>query len=132
MMTLLRALVELKLVSVDAVNRVVEEVTGTSTVDPSKLLTVYPEYIETVSKLIPKDARDPGARSFAVAVVKLNTMARLEVLNPTDRQEAHLLPGGALGLPHRIAVAGHEMHLASAIAEHYGVATNGLPAASDR
>ena len=104
-MTLLRALVELKLVSVDAVNRVVEEVTGTSTVDPS-LLTVYPEYIETVSKLIPKELVTQ-ALVFPVQS-ELNTI-HVSMLNPTDRELISSLE--ALSGCHRVA-------------------TNGLPAAS--
>ncbi len=123
-MTLLRALVELKLVSEDAVNRVVEEVTGTSTVDPS-LLTVYPEYIETVSKLIPRELVTQ-ALVFPVQS-ELNTI-HVSMLNPTDRELVSSLE--ALSGCHIHAVAGHEQHLASAIAEHYGAATNGLPAAA--
>ena len=126
-MTLMRALVELKLVATDALERVVEEVAGASTVDPS-LLTVYPEYIETVSKLIPKEFVT-GAPVFPVQS-ELNTI-RVCMLNPTDPLFISALEG--LSGCHIHAVTGHEQHLTAAISEHYGVAMNemnGLPPAA--
>jgi type IV pilus assembly protein PilB len=123
-MTLFRALVELKLVETDALERVVEEVAGASTVDPS-LLTVYPEYIETVSKLIPKEFVT-GALVFPVQS-ELNAI-RVCMLNPTDPLFISALEG--LSGCHIQPVTGHEQHLSAAIAEHYGVTMNGLPAAA--
>ena len=123
-MTLMRALVELKLVEPDALERVVEEVTGASTVDPS-LLTVYPEYIETVSKLIPKEFVT-GAMVFPVQS-ELNTV-KVCMLNPTDPLFMSALEG--LSGCHIQAVTGHEQHLTAAISEHYGVAMNDLPPAA--
>ena len=80
-MTLLRAVVELKLVSVDALNGIMEEVSGTSAVDPS-LLTVYPEYIETVSKLIPKEF---VTQTLVFPVQSELDTIRVCMLNPTDK-----------------------------------------------
>ena len=122
-MTLMRALVELKLVPGDALERVVEEVAGVSTVDPS-LLTVYPEYIESVSKLIPKPFVT-GALVFPVQS-ELNTI-RVCMLNPTDKAFINALEG--LSACHIQAVAGHEQHLMAAIGEHYQAEMNGLPRA---
>ena len=123
-MTLMRALVELKLVATDALERVIEEVTGVSTVDPS-LLTVYPDYIETVSKLIPKEFVT-AALVFPVQS-ELNTI-RVCMLNPTDPLFISALEG--LSGCHIQAVTGHEQHLTQAINEHYGVEINALPPAA--
>lgn len=123
-MTLMRALIELKLVATDTLERVIEEVAGTSTVDPS-LLTVYPEYIETVSKLIPKEFV-VGALVFPVQS-ELNTI-RVCMLNPTDKLFISALEG--LSGCHVEAVTGHEHNLSAAISEHYGVTVEGLPAAA--
>lgn len=123
-MTLMRALVELKLVDTDALERVVEEVAAASTVDPS-LLTVYPEYIETVSKLIPKEFVT-GALVFPVQS-EINTI-RVCMLNPTDPLFISALEG--LSGCHIQAVTGHEQHLTQAITEHYGVEIKALPPAA--
>lgn len=123
-MTLTRALVELKLIETDALERVIEEVAAASTVDPS-LLTVYPQYIETVSKLIPKEfVRD--ALVFPVQS-ELNTI-RVCMLNPTDKLFVSALEG--LSGCHIHAVTGHEQSLTAAISEHYGFEMNGLPPAA--
>ena len=125
-MTLLRAVVELKLVSVDALNGIMEEVSGTSAVDPS-LLTVYPEYIETVSKLIPKEF---VTQTLVFPVQSELDTIRVCMLNPTDKAFVGALE--ALSGCHIDTVAGHEHLLAAAISEHYmnGAALNGLPAAA--
>jgi type IV pilus assembly protein PilB len=123
-MTLLRALVELKLISEDSLNNVVEEVTGATTVDPS-LVTVYPDYIEAVSKLLPRKLICQ-ALLFPVQS-ELNTI-RVCMLNPTDRKLVSALE--ALSGCRIQAVAGHEQHLRKAIAQHYGTEVNGVPPAA--
>ncbi len=125
-MSFLRALLELKLASADILAAVVEEVAGTGIVDPS-LLTVYPEYIETVSKLIPKElVRE--ALLFPVQS-ELNAI-RVAMLNPTDRRLISALEAISGCRIH--PVAGLEHTIAAAIVQHYGVTFNGLPrAASD-
>jgi type IV pilus assembly protein PilB len=123
-MTFLRALLELKLVSAEILGAVVEEVAGTGIVDPS-LLTVYPEYIETVSKLIPKElVRE--ALLFPVQS-ELNAI-RVAMLNPTDRRLVSALEAVSGCRIH--AVAGLEHAIAAAITQHYGFAFNGLPKAA--
>jgi type IV pilus assembly protein PilB len=123
-MTFLRALLDLKLTSVDAIGTVLEEVSGTSVVDPS-LLTVYPEYIQTVTKLIPKEIVTE-ALVFPVQS-ELNGI-RVAMLNPTDRALLSALEGVS-GC--RIqALVGLETSIASAISQHYGVTVNGLPPAA--
>ena len=125
-MSFLRALLELKLASADILSAVVEEVAGTGIVDPS-LMTVYPEYIETVSKLIPKELVQE-ALLFPVQS-ELNAI-RVAMLNPTDRRLISALEAVSGCRIH--AVAGLEQTIAAAISQHYGVAINGLPkAASD-
>ncbi len=120
-MTLLRALVELKLVTIDALNRLIEEVTGATTVNPS-MLTVYQEYISTVSKLLPRELVTQ-ALLFPVQS-ELNTI-RVCMLNPTDSRLVSSLEAvsGCRILP----LAGHEQHLAKAITEHYQHPINGVP-----
>jgi type IV pilus assembly protein PilB len=122
--TFLRALLELKLVTVDGLNAVVEEVSGTSIVDPS-LLTVYPEYIETVSKLIPKEL----VTQAVVFPVQSETNAiRVAMLNPTDRELVSALE--AISGCHVHPVAGLEQPILSAIAQHYHTTLSGLPPAA--
>jgi type IV pilus assembly protein PilB len=123
-MTFLRALLDLKLTSVDALGTVLEEVAGTSVVDPS-LLTVYPEYIQTVTKLIPKEIVTE-ALLFPVQS-ELNAI-RVAMLNPTDRSLLSALEGVSGCRIH--ALAGLETSISSAISQHYGVALNGLPKAA--
>ncbi len=125
-MSFLRALLELKLATPDILGAVIEEVAGTGIVDPS-LLTVYPEYIETVSKLIPKELVKE-ALLFPVQS-ELNAI-RVAMLNPTDRRLISALEAMSGCRIH--AIAGLEQTIAAAITQHYGVAFNGLPkAASD-
>jgi type IV pilus assembly protein PilB len=123
-MSFLRALLELKLATPDILGAVVEEVAGTGIVDPS-LLTVYPEYIETVSKLIPKElVRE--ALLFPVQS-ELNAI-RIAMLNPTERKLISALEAMSGCRIH--PVAGLEHTIAAAIAQHYGAPVNGLPKAA--
>jgi len=120
-MTLTRALVELKLVSGDTLAGILEEVTGASSIDPS-FLTVYPDYIEAVNKLIPK-AFVVRALVFPVQS-ELNTI-RIGMLNPTDREMISALE--ALSGCRVEAFVGQEQHLAAAISKHYDVEISSLP-----
>ncbi|MGH9334869.1 MAG: GspE/PulE family protein, partial [Vicinamibacteria bacterium] len=121
-MTFLRALLELKLATADVVGALVEEIAGTSVVDPS-LLTVYPEYIETVSKLIPKEL---VTQALVFPVQSELNAIRVAMLNPTDRRLVSALEGISGCRVH--PVAGLEQPLAAAISQHYGVSLNGVPA----
>ena len=125
-MTLLRAIVELKLVSTDKLNGIIEEVSGKSAVDPS-LLTVYPEYIETVSKLIPEEF---VTQTLMFPVQSELDTIRVCMLNPTDKVFVGALE--ALSGCHVDTVAGHEHLLAAAISKHYmnGAVLDGLPSAA--
>ena len=88
-------------------------------------MTVYPEYIETVSKLIPRDFV-VGALVFPVQS-ELNAI-HVCMLNPTDARFTTALEGLSGCRVH--PVAGHEHHLQAAIARHYGAAVTGLPLAA--
>jgi type IV pilus assembly protein PilB len=122
--TFFRALLELKLVNTDGLNAIVEEVAATTVVDPS-LLTVYPEYVETVSKLIPKEL----VREALVFPVQSELNAiRVSMLNPTDRELLSALEAISGCRIH--AVAGLEQPLMTAIERHYGAPSNGLPRAA--
>jgi type IV pilus assembly protein PilB len=118
-MTLGRALVELRLVSSEDLRPILEEVTGVTAVDPS-LMTVYPDYIESVSRLIPPEY---VVRSLVFPIQsELNTI-HVCMLNPSDGLLTWALE--ALSGCRIKPLVGQELLLCKAIEEHYGAHLNG-------
>jgi type IV pilus assembly protein PilB len=112
-MTFGRALTEMKLISADVLKPLLEEITGTTCVDPS-LMTVYPDYVDMVSQLIPPDV---VSRLMVFPVQSELNFIHVCMLNPTDSSLISLLEGLS-GCRIKPLVC-HEMGIASAIEQHY-------------
>lgn len=108
-----RALVEMKLLPADVLKPLLEEITGTTCVDPS-LMTVYPDYVDMVSQLLPPDV---VTRLLIFPIQsELNTI-HVCMLNPTDATMIQWLEGIS-GCRIKPFVC-HEMGLVSALEQHY-------------
>jgi type IV pilus assembly protein PilB len=121
--TLSRALVELKLVTAEGIRPLLEEVSGVRAVDPS-LMTVYPDYLQSVSQLIPPE--------FVVKALLFPVQSEINtvhvcMLNPTDRTVVVALE--ALSGCRISPLVGQEIHLAGALTQHYEKHLKGPPTA---
>lgn len=112
-MTFGRALTEMKLISADVLKPLLEEITGTTCVDPS-LMTVYPDYVDMVSQLIPPDV---VSRLMVFPVQSELNFIHVCMLNPTDVSLISFLE--ALSGCRIKPLVCHEMGIASAIEQHY-------------
>jgi len=122
--TLSRALVELKLVTAEGIRPILEELSGVRAVDPS-LMTVYPEYVQSVSQLIPPEF---VVKAFLFPVQSEINTIHVAMLNPTDRSLVVALE--ALSGCRINPLVGQEIHLASALTQHYGSFLKGPPTVS--
>jgi type IV pilus assembly protein PilB len=116
-----RALVEMKLLSADVLKPLLEEITGATCVDPS-LMTVYPDYVEMVSQLLPPDV---VTQLMIFPVQSELNMIHVCMLNPTDAAMISWLEGlsGCLIKP----LVCHEMGIAAALEQHYKKHLSGPP-----
>jgi type IV pilus assembly protein PilB len=112
--TLAGALGELHIVAEDALRSLLEELTGVRAVDPT-LLTVYPDFVERMSILIPPEVV-AGLLVFP-AQMEVNAI-HVCMTNPTDGWTAPSLE--ALSGCRVVPVVTHETALAAAIEKHYG------------
>lgn len=112
--TLGRALLELRVVTPDVLNRLLEEITGARAVDPS-LMTVYPDFVERVTALMPPSVAE-ALYAFPIQT-EINTL-HVCVLNPTDATTLSALE--ALSGCRVEAHVAHEVALATAIDRHFG------------
>ena len=108
-----RALAEMKLVTADVLKPLLEEITGTTCVDPS-LMTVYPDYVEMVSQLLPPEV---VTRLLVFPIQSELNVIHVCMLNPTDSATIQWLEGlsGCLIKP----LVCHEMGIVSALEQHY-------------
>ncbi|MEW5982517.1 MAG: ATPase, T2SS/T4P/T4SS family [Acidobacteriota bacterium] len=108
-----RALLELRVVTADIVSRLLEEITGARCVDPS-LMTVYPDFVERISDLVPPAAIES---LYAFPVQTEINAVHVCLLNPTDGDAISALE--ALSGCHVVPKVAHEVALAAALETHY-------------
>ncbi len=116
-----RALLELRVVTPDVLSRLLEESTGSRAVDPS-LMTVYPDFVERMTAMVPVDATE-SLFVFPVQT-EVNTV-HVCMLNPTDGITVPALE--ALSGLHVAAKVAHETAIQQALDLHYKTAL-GRPA----
>jgi type IV pilus assembly protein PilB len=119
--TLGRALLELRVVTPEVLSRLLEESTGSRAVDPS-LMTVYPDFVERMTALVPADATE--ALFVFPVQTEVNTV-HVCMLNPTDGVTVPALE--ALSGLHVTAKVAHEAAIQNALDLHYKAAL-GRPA----
>jgi type IV pilus assembly protein PilB len=111
--TLARALLDLRLIAPELLGPLLEELTGVRSVDPS-LMTVYPDFVERMTALIPPEII---SSLFVFPVqAELNTL-HVCLLNPTDgwtRAALESIAGCRVA-----AMVAHETAIASALERHY-------------
>jgi type IV pilus assembly protein PilB len=119
--TLAGALCELHIVPEDMLRPLLEELTGVRAVDPS-LMTVYPDFVERMNKLIPPDV--VGRLAIFPAQMEINTI-HVCMLNPTDGWTARALESlsGCRIMP----LVSHEAAVLSALEKHYAKYLGGSP-----
>ena len=119
--TLARALVDLRLVAPELIGPLLEELTGVRAVDPS-LMTVYPDFVERTTALIPPEII---ASLFVFPVqAELNTL-HVCLLNPTDgwtRAALESISGCRVA-----AMVAHESAMGAALERHYKTHLDGAP-----
>lgn len=108
-----RALVEMKLVTADVLKPLLEEITGAPCVDPS-LMTVYPDYVEMVSHLLPPEV---VTQLLIFPVQSELNVVHVCMLNPTDQALLSWLE--ALSGCRIKPMVCHETGIASALEQHY-------------
>ena len=115
------AIHELHLAPDDLLNGALQELTGARSVDP-RLLTVYPDFVESVHQLIPREV----AASLLVfpAQIEANSI-HVCMVNPTDGWTARALESlsGCRVLP----FVANEVAIQSALERHYGAFRSGQP-----
>jgi type II secretory ATPase GspE/PulE/Tfp pilus assembly ATPase PilB-like protein len=119
--TLAGALAELHLADSETLQQLLEEITGVRAVDPS-LMTVYPDFVESMNALVPPDV----VASLLVFPAQAELKAiHVCMVNPTDGQTWRMVEtlSGCRVLP---AVT-NEMALAAAIERHYGLFLKAKP-----
>jgi type IV pilus assembly protein PilB len=116
-----RALVEMKLLTADVLKPLLEEITGTTCVDPS-LMTVYPDYVEMVSQLLPPDV---VTRLLVFPIQSELNVIHVCMLNPTDTATIQWLEGlsGCLIKP----LVCHEMGIVAGLEQYYKKYLTGPP-----
>ncbi|MCX6538157.1 MAG: ATPase, T2SS/T4P/T4SS family [Acidobacteria bacterium] len=123
--TLAGALHELHVVTEDVLQACLEELTGVRAVDP-RLMTVYPDFIAAVSRLIPSEVIR-GIRVFP-AQVELNAI-HVCMVNPTDGWTARSIE--AIAGCRVVPMVTHEAAIAEVIAKHFpasGAGSDAVPA----
>ena len=112
--TLAGALTGLHLVPEEVVSSLLQELTGVQAVDPS-LMTVYPDFIDRMSVLVPPSL--VGRLLVFPAQAEVNAL-HVCMLNPTDGWTARALESvsGCRVVPN----VAHEASLVQALDQHYG------------
>ena len=111
--TLIRALVELRLLPLEQVGPLLEELTGVRAVDPSQM-TVYPDFVGKMTDLLTPEVI--GALLVFPVQTELNAI-HVCMLNPTDGWTRSALE--AISGCRVTAMVGHEVALTGALDQHY-------------
>jgi type IV pilus assembly protein PilB len=112
---------ELHLSPDEVLNGALQELTGARSVDP-RLLTVYPDFVESVHQLIPREI----AASMLVFPAQIDANAiHVCMVNPTDGWTARSLE--SLSGCRVVPFVANEVAIQSALERHYGVFKTGQP-----